>query len=308
MLPVITARTPHQFLTLYAPVTASSPATGEVKFLPYKYLSRPSSTKGVPREISLEPIKFMLGFYKTAGEKKEHGIELHKGFVVTVPALGLYQTDVQYAVKQCHLGKGTPLHLRTFALTYTYWDQVTRARKGGYKPSNQWMTVQQYADEHLGVDCNGFAGAYYQLCFPQTGLSPHSDLPESAVVKAGAGGTAVTSHPFADGGKLRTGIDQLRAGDALIYTHRHVSVLGDSECGDIYFVNDVKVQGKTVTHTTGRFSLYQARGDKANGVQRNIYDITHTGGQDFTIQPISPKPGPPEAIKAIVRPSGVPEW
>ena len=306
MLPPITARTPLEFATLYLPVIASSPATGEVRAVVRQYVS---SDGLAAMEQKDHPYKKLLGFYEAAGAAGEHEVQRIGGekYVLTIPPLGLYQTDIRYSVKQCHMGKGNPAHLRHLALLYTYWDQKTRATTGGFKPSQQWASVQQYADAHVGVDCNGFVGAYFQCCFPGTGLGPHDDIPAGVTLTAQGGVVSAVGPPFAQGGKLRTGLGQIRPGDVTVHNHRHIALLGDNLYPDLYLVEEVKTGKQTATHTTGQFRVYQARGKKAGGVQGGVYEIKHTGGHEFKIRDVYDKTPSWETLKAIVRPKGVPE-
>ena len=157
------------------------------------------------------------------------GLQRHSQYNLTIPYLGLQQTDVRDIFKQCHMGKGTPGFLQAFALLYIYWEQQTR-NTSGYKPSAKWVNLQHYADENLGMDCNGFAGSYYGVCFPQSGLEPHSVIPVTPAIEYQPSGKILTpNNKFSHGTKARTGIEQVRSGDVIVYTHKHVAVVGDFE-------------------------------------------------------------------------------
>ena len=306
MTPIPPGLAPDRFAAYYRPVSVASPSTGPVSVAASKYLSCPG---GQFRQQSAEPMAAIQGFYERLGNAPPAGVRRHSKYVLTIPELGLVQVDVQRVVKQCHMGKGTPTDLQAFALLYTYWDKQTRGT-AGYKPSANWVGLQHYTDEHLGVDCNGFAGAYYGLCFPQTKLQPHSVIVENPRTEFKPNGKLYTpNNSFGMGARYRTGIEQVRAGDVIVFTHKHVAVIGDCE----YLAPDTG---------EGTFWVYQAKNYSAGGVQGGLYDITYKGNLadkgDFSETRVAgrvhafkvTKEGSSggELVHAIARPKNLPEF
>lgn len=300
MISIPTGLDPDRFATYYRPVRATSQATGPVSVDVTKYLSTPG---GGPLQKCQEALKEFCAFYSKLGDARQDGLQRHSEYVLTIPYLGLLQTDVRDVFKQCHMGKGTPGFLQAFAVLYTYWDKQTRGTSG-YKPSAKWANLQNYADQNIGVDCNGFAGAYYGHCFPASGLQPHSVIPEHPTIEYLPSGKILTpNNKFSNGTMARTGIEQVRSGDVIVYTHKHVAVVGDFE----YLAPDTN---------QGTFWVYQAKNYDAGGVQWGLYDITYKGNAKFPTGKVvghahafEIKPegsGKTELVYAISRPKGVP--
>jgi hypothetical protein len=127
----------------------------------------------------------------------------------------------------CFYGKGTPDDFRNALIIIDFYLFYADMRLSSVHWSRR-MTLDEYAYYYLGIDCNGFTGAYLKTFHPGLGIGPNDhinyldsklkkrkDLDEvrsgDILSREGGGGTrhvamvdAILPNPFADGSKTLT--------------------------------------------------------------------------------------------------------
>jgi hypothetical protein len=94
---------------------------------------------------------------------------------------GMFQSHPQFVpltwteLQMCYYGKGSPLQFGYALRIIDYYLQVADMNLG-YLGWNGRMSLVDYAHWYLGLDCNGFAGAYYEAAFPATGIDGNDHI------------------------------------------------------------------------------------------------------------------------------------
>ena len=196
---------PSQFLKKYKPVTFHS-LTGT------RYVNVSAYRSGEPRKKKFRAAAFsdFRRFLTKKGRYRDgkNGADRHHWTDSDgLSAFGLIGTSffvpwlrVEITWKELQLGfygKGTPPKMRKILQVVDYYLHMAEVDlkdlHWGYK-----MDIEEYAQWYLGIDCNGFAGAYLETYYPTLGVhgNYHINYWDSKM-------------------KKRDGLDEIQPGDVL---------------------------------------------------------------------------------------------
>jgi hypothetical protein len=253
--------TPEQFAKEYLPVafTACKPnEAGEIRdgtsdqVYIRKYLNanfRYKKAGALPYEAGkgmpwTEMKDALLGFVLERASKAKAGFLLFGGSLVYSffpnPDIAVYLSVFQHAFD----GKCTPAEVRDVLRLFTYWHGVDKV------VSNRWANAQAFADQCLGLDCNGFVGSFFKTQYPGLGIGPE---------------TAISSYETRKNAKVRTSLAEIESLDALVFPgYAHIALIG-------------AVGQKTSTAV--RCTVCQSTGTGLNGLQTTEETITFANGK-----------------------------
>jgi hypothetical protein len=197
--------------------------------------------KGMP---DYEIKDMFLSFIRKRSKDKTSGITkvANKYDVVGVTPNISYK-EVSFPL--AFMGKCTPDELRdTLRLFSYYWEQSKTMK-------TRFPTLQKFADVCLGLDCNGFTGAYFKTQYPELGIEPSTWIGNYDKKK----------------GK-RTSLLELKPRDIIIPfpDYRHIAMIGD-----------IRVQ----TETEVVCNICQSRSPSLGGVGFSESTIVFDKGKGF---------------------------
>lgn len=79
-------------------------------------------------------------------------------------------------VRQCFQGKGTPARYARVLQLCDYYLRHADIDISALGWGRRVTDLQEYADYYIGMDCNGFVGAYLEENFPGSGVSKNIDI------------------------------------------------------------------------------------------------------------------------------------
>lgn len=173
---------PLDYLARYKPVQFSgSGAQGQKAIRINKYISGDVMSGNTFRKKAYLDLKHFV--FKTdayAGDKlgsSDHGYFDSTGFLV---APDLRPTPFHYCpwddVRQGFQGKGTPVRITRVLKLLDYYlrhADIDPTRLGWGKVVTD---LQEYADYYIGMDCNGFVGAFLEDNCPASGIVGNIDI------------------------------------------------------------------------------------------------------------------------------------
>ncbi len=170
---------------------------GKVVTLPYE------TAKGMPYT---EMKDALLGFVLDRAKKNKGGLHLFAGSLVccfdTNPDISVTLGIFQHAFD----GKCTPTEVRDVLRLFTYWHRVDPA------PGKRWPNTQAFADQCLGLDCNGFVGSFFRTQYSWLGIGPE---------------TAISSYETRQNAKVRKGLAEIESLDVLVFPgYAHIALVG----------------------------------------------------------------------------------
>lgn len=200
-------------------------------YLPYE------ANKGMPWN---EMKDAMLNFLMERARRQRGGLRLLVNHIIfsfdVSPEIYVPDTIFQNAFD----GKCTPTEVRDVLRLFTYWQKVDPAA------GKRWPLAQTFADQCLGLDCNGFVGAYFKMNYSWLGVGPQ---------------TPIGAYPTQRGAKVRKDLGELKPLDVLVFPGDvHIALLGATPLQ--------RSPGQVVAH------VCQSTGMGLNGVQDKEGTIT----------------------------------
>lgn len=108
--------------------------------------------------------------------KNEKGEKRYKEgyfFAPTLQPTGALEISLS-TVRAAFSGKGTPAAFQKVVTIIDFYLNHSRSVKKLFGPK---PPLQTYVDTYLGIDCNGFVGAYFKTQYPDIGLHPGLYIP-----------------------------------------------------------------------------------------------------------------------------------
>lgn len=276
--------TPEEFVDHYLPIAFTACDAGgggeiqdgaSVQVHIRKYINANFRYKknkdGTVKELKYEPNKGMpytemkealRQFTMDRARKDRYGLHLFaENYIMcwdTTPEISLHQSLFMHAFT----GKVAPSQLRDILRLYTYWHSVDS------EPRKHWATPQAFADQCLGLDCNGYTGAYFFTQYSHLGIVPNTDIGsyDSKYAKA-----------------HRKRLAEIETLDVIIWPgYVHIALIGK-------IVSRTK-EGKTETL---RCNVCQSTGTNMNGLTKGEAKITTSPSGSFLVNG--------SEVKSIVR-------
>lgn len=210
------ADNPNSFMSQFFEIPVST-VRGDTEFITVrKYLSTSTNRKGNKKEVWTHLQNF-LRFAKN----DETGEPFQQGEWIVDPRLQPHGR-VQYSWTKTlgpFNGKGLPERYQKFLHIVDLW--LTVGCEGRYRNSyrpDTWtrtLSLQEFADDYMGVDCNCFVGGFFQANYPATGWGVEVDWTKGALMS----------------GPQRKSIDEVKPLDVLVRykgkSDKHVAVIDD---------------------------------------------------------------------------------
>ena len=168
---------------------------GKTVTLPYEV------AKGMPYT---EMKDALLGFVLDRAKKNKGGLHLLAGSIIycfdTNPNISVSLSIFQHAFD----GKCTPTEVRDVLRLFTYWHKADSA------PRKRWQDPQAFADQCLGLDCNGLVGSFFKTQYSWLGIGPE---------------TAISSYETRPRAKVRKSLAEIESLDVLVFPgYVHIAV------------------------------------------------------------------------------------
>ncbi|MDP2997584.1 MAG: hypothetical protein Q8N47_08850 [Bryobacterales bacterium] len=171
---------------------------GKTVMLPYEV------AKGMPYT---EMKDALLGFVLDRAKKNKGGLHLLAGSIIycfdTNPNISVSLSIFQHAFD----GKCTPSEVRDVLRLFAYWHKADSA------PRKRWQDPQAFADQCLGLDCNGLVGSFFKTQYSWLGIGPE---------------TAISSYETCPRAKVRKSLAEIESLDVLVFPgYVHIAVIGN---------------------------------------------------------------------------------